>query len=132
MHTIFINTQKKDEIIDITDTIEEFLQLKNSMQGACLIFVKHTTCCITTADLDPGTDRDFLEFLRTITPDIQFRHPHDPSHAPDHILASIIGTSITIPIKNGKLDLGIWQRVILVELDGPRKRELTISLINIT
>lgn len=129
MKTFFIETSHKDEINDITDTIEEILQQNTIKNGACLIFVKHTTCCITTADLDPGTDIDFLEFLRRIIPEMRFRHPHDPSHAPDHILSSIIGTSLTVPIVNGQLDLGVWQRVVLVELDGPRKRELSCMFI---
>lgn len=129
MKTFFIETSHKDEINDITDTIEEILQQNTIKKGACLIFVKHTTCCITTADLDPGTDIDFLEFLRKIIPEMRFRHPHDPSHAPDHILSSIIGTSLTVPIVNGQLDLGVWQRVVLVELDGPRKRELSCMFI---
>ncbi|HEX8965720.1 MAG TPA: secondary thiamine-phosphate synthase enzyme YjbQ [Patescibacteria group bacterium] len=129
MKTFFIETSHKDEINDITDTIEEILQQNTIKNGACLIFVKHTTCCITTADLDPGTDIDFLEFLRKIIPEMRFRHPHDPSHAPDHILSSIIGTSLTVPIVNGQLDLGVWQRVVLVELDGPRKRELSCMFI---
>lgn len=129
MQRFFIETQQKNQIVDITDTIEEMMQQKNLKNGVCLIFVKHTTCCITTADLDPGTDVDFLEFLRKITPEMRFRHPHDPSHAPDHILSSIIGTSFTVPVVHGQLDLGIWQRVVLVELDGPRKRELTCTFI---
>jgi secondary thiamine-phosphate synthase enzyme len=88
--------------------------------------VQHTTCALTTADLDPGTDQDFLDFLSAITPDIQWRHPHDPSHTPSHLLSSLIGPSVTIPVEKGQLNLGTWQRIILVELDGPREREISI------
>ena len=126
MH-LTISTHSKDEIIAITDEIEEILEQQEAENGICVIFVKHTTCAVTTADLDPGTDLDILDFLRAIEPKITYRHPHDPSHAPDHILSSIIGPSVTIPFQNKKLDLGTWQEVILVELDGPRKRNLTIS-----
>lgn len=124
-----ITTHKKDEVIDITDDIESVLEKSDKTNGHCVIFVQHTTCCITTADLDPGTDLDLLDALRKVLPDIQYRHPHDPSHAPDHILSSIIGHSITIPFENKQLDLGVWQRVILIELDGPRERHLKISLL---
>ncbi len=123
---MIIHSNKKDEIIDITEDIEREIKEKEIKNGACLVFAKHTTCCITTADLDPGTDLDFLEAIRKILPKINYRHPHDPSHTPDHILSSIIGPSVVMPVKNTKLSLGTWQRIVLVELDGPRDREVDV------
>ncbi|GAC1653518.1 MAG: hypothetical protein NVS4B12_25250 [Ktedonobacteraceae bacterium] len=58
---------------------------------------------------------------------ISYRHPHNPAHTPDHILSSIIGPSLAVPYANGKLLLGIWQRIVLVELDGPRQRTVHVS-----
>jgi len=121
MKVMQIATNRKREVIDITDRIE----VPNG-EGALTIFVRHTTAAITTADLDPGTDLDFLDFLQAITPQVQWRHPHDPAHAPDHMLASLIGPSVSVPYKDGKLLLGTWQRIILVELDGPRECEIVI------
>ncbi len=127
MKTITITTKKKDEVLDITETVETLLQEMQPVNGVCVIFVAHTTCALTTADLDPGTDRDFLDALRRLLPEIAYRHPHDPSHTPDHILSSIIGASLAIPYTNDKLLLGTWQRVVLVELDGPRRRTVHVS-----
>lgn len=124
-----IQTTKKDEVIDITDDIEQVLSQQNTKNGICTIFVHHTTACITTADLDPGTDLDFLDAIRGMLPEINYRHPHDPSHAPDHILSSIIGPSVTVPFEDGQLQLGVWQRVICIELDGPRRRNISITII---
>jgi secondary thiamine-phosphate synthase enzyme len=62
-------------------------------------------------------------------PKLKYRHPHNPEHAPDHILASLVGPSVTVPVDGGRLVLGTWQRVVLVEFDGPRERELILSLI---
>ena len=124
-----MRTQNKKEIIDITDTIEEELSKQKFTDGICVLFVKHTTACLTTADLDPGTDLDMLDAFEAMMPKLNYRHPHNPSHVTDHILSSIIGPSVTIPVKNGQLDLGVWQRVVLIELDGPRERTLTLSLI---
>ena len=59
----------------------------------------------------------------------RYRHPHNPEHAPDHILSSLIGTTLTLPVEAGSLVLGTWQRVILVELDGPRQRELKLHFL---
>lgn len=127
--TLDIKTTAKREVIDITDEVQKSLSADS---GLVSIFIKHTTAAITTADLDPGTDLDFLDFLKAITPNPPtggWRHPHDPSHAPDHMLASLIGPDVSVPFANGKLLLGTWQRVILVELDGPRERQIELNFV---
>ena len=129
MITLTISTQKKDQVLDITGTIEQYLRDETNAEGLCSIFVAHTTCALTTADLDPGTDRDLLDALRRLLPQLSYRHPHDPSHTPDHILSSLIGPSLVIPYRNRQLLLGTWQRVILVELDGPRQRTVHVSTL---
>jgi secondary thiamine-phosphate synthase enzyme len=121
---IQISTSAKRQVVDITDQIQQQLSGKN---GLANIFVKHTTAAITTADLDPGTDQDFLDFLDSLIPDIKWRHPHDPAHAPDHLLSSIIGPAVSVPFKDGQLQLGTWQRIILMEFDGPRKRDVEVT-----
>lgn len=131
MHKLLMRTQKLKEIVDITDRMQELAEKEKMKNGLCHIFVKHTTCAITTADLDPGTDLDMLDAFETLIPKLEFRHPHDPSHVPDHILSSLIGCSLTVPIQNGELLLGQWQRIILVERSGPRERELTVSFVKL-
>lgn len=120
---ITVQTAKKREIVDISDMVEGAI-----VPGSRYVHVVvlHTTAAVTTADLDPGTDEDFLDFLEAITPARTWRHPHDPSHAPDHLLASMIGPSVTIPVLDDALTLGTWQRIVLVELDGPRERSVAI------
>lgn len=129
MKKLTIKTSKRREVVDITDIVNNLLWKTGAKGGLCNVFVIHTTCALATADLDPGTDLDFLDLLEKIVPDINFRHPHDPSHTPSHLLSSIIGPSVTVPVKDGKLVLGTWQRIVLVELDGPREREVIISMI---
>ena len=127
VETVIVKTRLKDEVVDITETIEAVLQKSKATSGVCFVFVAHTTCALTTADLDPGTDRDFLNALRHLLPKLTYRHPHDPAHAPDHILSAILGPSLAIPFQNSRLLLGTWQRVVLVELDGPRQRTVHVS-----
>src|SRR2546429_4186218 len=127
MKTVTIETTKRDQVVDITETVETQLQEAQAESGICIVFVAHTTCALTTADLDPGTDQDLLDALRRLLPKMSYRHPHDPQHAPDHILSSMLGSSLTIPYIRRQLLLGTWQRVILVELDGPRRRTLHMS-----
>lgn len=122
---ISVQTSGKRSIEDITDLIGEKVNVQN---GTLHVFVQHTTAAIMTADLDPGgTDQDYLDAFEAIVPHMKYRHPHDPDHMPDHILASLIGPSLSIPVKDGKLQLGTWQRIVLVECDGPRERSLFLT-----
>lgn len=127
MRTFTVSSRQKDQVVDITDTIERYLQEEKNAEGLCSLFVAHTTCALTTADLDPGTDLDLLNALRHLLPQLSYRHPHDPAHAPDHLLSTIIGPGLVIPYASHQLLLGTWQRVILVELDGPRQRTMHMS-----
>lgn len=128
MVKITIKTSNKKEVLDITDKINEELQKQNIKDGVCHLFLTHTTASLTTADLDPGTDQDYLNAFEKIIPKLDYKHPHDPSHMPDHILSSLIGTSLTIPVENGQLVLGTWQRIVLIEFDGPRERQVALNL----
>ena len=127
MHTFTVSTHQKDQVLDITDTVERYLREESKGDGLCSLFVAHTTCALTTADLDPGTDLDLLDALRHLLPKMAYRHPHNPAHTPDHILSSLLGPSLVIPYARYHLLLGTWQRVILVELDGPRQRLMHLS-----
>lgn len=128
MRRLKVRTRKKREIVDLTDLLEEQLANTKAVTGICHLLVLHTTAALTTADLDPGTDLDILDAFEAMVPKLRYRHPHDPAHVPDHILSALIGTSLSLPFESGKLILGTWQRVVLVELDGPRQRQLAISL----
>ncbi len=129
MHRITIKTRNKREVLDITETVEALLGKYHSQAtGICNLFILHTTAALTTADLDPGTDLDMLDAFEAMIPKLRYRHPHNPAHVPDHILSALIGTSVGLPVERGKIILGTWQRVVLIELDGPRERELVVSV----
>jgi secondary thiamine-phosphate synthase enzyme len=130
MHRLTIKTHKKREIMDVTEHLESLLYKQyGDKTGVCLLSVLHTTAALTTADLDPGTDLDMLDAFEHLIPKLPYRHPHNPAHAPDHILSTMIGTSLTLMVDRGLLLLGTWQRVVLVELDGPRERELVMAFV---
>jgi secondary thiamine-phosphate synthase enzyme len=129
MKTITVSTQRKDQVVDITETVAEYVRQAEKESGVCVVFAAHTTCALTTADLDPGTDQDLLQALRKVLPQMAYRHPHDPAHTPDHILASIIGPSVSVPYSQRRLLLGTWQRIILVELNGPRQRTVHLACL---
>jgi secondary thiamine-phosphate synthase enzyme len=128
MQRIILKTAKKREVLDITDVVEDQLGNSGNETGVCHLLVLHTTAALTTADLDPGTDLDLLDAFEAMVPKLRYRHPHNPGHVADHILSALIGTSVALPFQNGKLLLGTWQRVVLIELDGPRERELAVTI----
>jgi secondary thiamine-phosphate synthase enzyme len=121
--SLTIRSSQKRQVIDITDSVETGLK----GGGLVNILALHTTAAITLADLDPGTDQDILDALVAMTPKKDWKHPHDPGHFPDHLWSAVLGPSLTLPYKDGKLVLGTWQRLILIELDGPRERQLEIT-----
>ena len=128
MNRLQIKTHKKREVIDLTEQLQAQLHRDHAQQnGVCHLLVLHTTAALTTADLDPGTDLDMLDAFEAIMPKLRYRHPHDPSHVPDHILSALIGTSVSLIVESGSLVLGTWQRVVLIELDGPRQREIAAA-----
>ena len=119
-------TRSKRQIVDITGQVQKRLPASS---GVCFLNILHTTAALTTADLDPGTDLDMLDACEAMMPKLDYRQPHNPEHVPDHILSSLIGTGLNRPVESGSLVLGTWQRVVLVELDGPRERELVLQFL---
>jgi len=73
--------------------------------------------------------RTVLDALTEMVPRLRYRHPHNPAHVPNHILSALVGTSLTLPVADGRLVLGTWQRVVLIEFEGPRRREVAVTLV---
>jgi secondary thiamine-phosphate synthase enzyme len=98
-------------------------------EGLCVLFVAHTTAALTTGEIGEGTEDDLLEVVEQVIPRIRFRHAHDPGHAWSHMASSLLGPSLALPVSAGRLILGTWQSVLLIELDGPRRRNLHVQLM---
>lgn len=127
--TIKISTRRDKQVLDITDRVQHFVSQSGVDTGLCNVFVTHTTAGLTTGESIEGTDEDLMEVLERIIPKIKFRHQHDPSHAPDHMISSIVGPSVMIPVSGGKLEVGTWQSILLVECNGPRERKIVVTVL---
>jgi len=122
---ITVKTNKKEEIIDITSKVNDLIKVEN---GICNIFVKHTTAgLVVNENYDPNICKDFLSLLNEMIPQGKWLHDKIDGNGAAHLKSSLIGCSINIPIICSKLDLGRWQSLMLVELDGPREREVVVS-----
>jgi secondary thiamine-phosphate synthase enzyme len=129
MERFAVKTRRKREVVDVTDRVASLLGQNASGSGVVQLHVLHTTAAVTTADLDSGTDLDYLDAFEVMVPKLNYRHPHNPEHTPDHILSALVGTSASVPFADGRLVLGTWQRLILLEFDGPRSREMVVTLL---
>ncbi len=128
MVSLTLQTSSPKQVLDLTDQVNEELSSQSKTSGLCHLHILHTTAALTTADLDPGTDLDMLDAFEEIIPKLNYRHPHDPSHVGDHIMASIIGSDVLVPFEEKGLILGTWQRIVLVELSGPRERQIILNI----
>ena len=130
MQKLTITTKQEKEIVDLTKILNDLLMKNGHFDGLLFLSVSHTTCSVTTADLDPGgTDKDYLDAITSIMPKLNYKHPHNPEHVPDHIASSIIGTSCFLQVQSGSIVLGQYQKVVLIELNGPGDRRLNISFL---
>jgi secondary thiamine-phosphate synthase enzyme len=123
-----ISTTARKQVVDLTDQVESVIRKAKMQEGLCSLFITHTTAALTTGEVGEGTEQDFLQVVEQMIPRIHFRHAHDPSHAWSHMASSILGPSLMIPVSAGKLMLGTWQSVMLVELDGPRERTVYVTV----
>jgi secondary thiamine-phosphate synthase enzyme len=128
-HLLPIETKRGKEAVDVTDRVNEAISSAGMQEGLCVLFVAHTTAALTTGEMGEGTEDDLLEVVEQVIPRIRFRHAHDPGHAWSHMASSLLGPSLALPVSAGRLILGTWQSVLLIELDGPRRRDLHVQLL---
>jgi secondary thiamine-phosphate synthase enzyme len=124
-----VKTERKSQIIDITARVAAIMRQSAVSEGVCCVYTPHTTAAITVNENDdPNVCEDILEALARLIPEGIWRHDRVDNNAAAHIKASIIGPSEAIPVKDGRLLLGRWQAVMLVELDGPRERRVIVDV----
>ena len=129
MKEFFVKTKRKFQVIDITANIQEIVDRAVVAEGLCCVFVPHATAAVAiNENADPNIGEDLQEALAKLIPEGVWRHDRIDDNAAAHIKASIVGPSETVPVKNGRLLLGTWQSVMLVEFDGPRERKVLVQI----
>ncbi len=128
--TFSLSTTAHMELVDITDTIHAILHEQQIDTGFCYLFNPHTTAGLTINEgADPDVITDIVGAFQQIVP-IHFDYRHREGNSPSHIMASLMGCSLTIAVSKGRLELGTWQRVFFCEFDGPRTRNVRWRLDN--
>jgi secondary thiamine-phosphate synthase enzyme len=129
MQVLSVRSHQREELVEFTDQVQEELKRSGEKEGICFLYVQHTTAGLTVNEnADPDVPRDMLHLLRTLIPQhgMGFRHGEENSDA--HIKASLVGSSVSVPFKDGKLLLGRWQGIFLCEFDGGRERKVIMMV----
>jgi secondary thiamine-phosphate synthase enzyme len=123
-----VTTRRREEMVDLTDAVRGAVAGAGVDEGVCLVYSPHTTCGMAVNEgWDPAVQEDALQHLRDLVP-----HEHEFAHAEgnsdSHIKAMLVGASAMLPVTGGRLKLGRWQAIFLCEFDGPREREVWVTV----
>ncbi len=126
MNRIEVRTASRRQVVDVTARVAA--AVADADGGICHVYVPHTTAAVMINEhADPDVARDLLAAYEAMVPDIRFAHAEGNSDA--HLMTTLLGSSVTVPIEAGRLRLGTWQGIFLVEFDGPRTRQIWVSSV---
>jgi len=121
-------TRQRYEVIDLTADVARVVAEAGIEEGLCSVYVPHATAAIVINENDdPNLCTDLLEALDKLVPEGVWRHDRVDRNGAAHIKSAILGPSETVPVRGGRLLLGTWQAIMLVDLDGPRQRRVVVT-----
>jgi secondary thiamine-phosphate synthase enzyme len=131
--TFSVGTRGDGDVVDITSSVAEAVRNSGLVDGTVTVFVPGATAGVTTIEYEPGLVEDIDELFERVAP-VGREYHHDlrwhDGNGHSHVRASLLGPSLTVPFSGGKLTLGIWQQVVLVDFDNrPRDRELVCQVL---
>lgn len=126
-----VRTRLREECVPITRLVQGILKEEDMRDGWCVVYVPHTTAGVTIQEnADPDVIEDLLSGLDRLVPQHAL-YKHGEGNSPAHIKASLVGSSVTVFVEEGRLLLGTWQGIFLCEFDGPRNRKVWVKTIRI-
>lgn len=126
---ITVPTTRREETIDITSRAKAAVTRAKISEGLVAVTVAHTTAAVfVNENADPDVQKDLLTALERMVPR-DAKYEHAEGNGPAHVKAVLVGNSVTLAVRDGAIDLGTWQGLYFVELDGPRERTATITVI---
>jgi len=124
--TITLETHAATEVVDITARVDALLD--GVRGGSCHLFLRHTTAALMVVTSEKDVPIDIMDILQSLTPQRTYRHD-SPAHVAAHFLSALVGPSLYLPVRDARLALGEFQRVVLMEFEGPRRREIELRLL---
>ncbi|WP_207587919.1 secondary thiamine-phosphate synthase enzyme YjbQ [Halomontanus rarus] len=122
-----VTTDERLTTVDVTDQVEAAIP-EDCEEGMCTAFVQHTTAALVVQENEPRLRGDLESFLSGLVPDEGHAHDELDGNADSHLRATLLGPSAAVPIADGELALGRWQSIFLVECDGPRTRQVSVTV----
>ncbi|GAA0675362.1 secondary thiamine-phosphate synthase enzyme YjbQ [Natronoarchaeum mannanilyticum] len=123
-----VATDRRTDTVDVTDRVAGAIP-DGLETGVCSVFVRHTTAGISVNENESRLRDDTEDFFEELVPDEGHRHDQLDGNADSHLRATLVGASESIPVEDGDLSLGRWQSILLLEFDGPRTREVTVTVV---
>ena len=129
MQEVSVKTHRRNELLDITDQIAKIVNGSKVKQGTVTAFIPHTTAAVTiNENADPSVIHDLLLTLEELIPQYRSGYRHSEGNSDAHLKATLVGSSVSIFIDNGRLCLGTWQGIYFCEFDGPRSRRMMVQI----
>lgn len=127
-----VTTNRRDELIDVTARVQSAIDQHRVKEGYVIVYVPHTTAAVTiNENADPDVQHDLLAKLRAMIPREELYYQHGEGNSDAHLKTSLVGSSVTVLIEDGKLVLGRWQGIYFAEFDGPRRRQMHIKVVSL-
>lgn len=128
--TFTVSTSDGSDVVDVTERVAEAVEDSGVDRGIGLASVRHTTCGLVIQENEEGLVSDLCEALSEILPeDNGYRHDVIDDNAHAHLRAALTGNAASFPVRDGEPVLGTWQRVLLLEFDGPRTRTVEVEVV---
>lgn len=131
--SIRVSTKARDEILDITQQVQRIVSDSGLENGLACVFVAGSTAAITTVEHEPGLVADLQQAMERLYPrgiDYEHHRRWGDGNGHSHVRASFLGPSLTVPVVDGRLQLGTWQQIVFMELDNkPRTRDVLVQVI---
>ncbi|HKA61989.1 MAG TPA: secondary thiamine-phosphate synthase enzyme YjbQ [Methylomirabilota bacterium] len=124
--TIEVQTREATQVVDVTERVGALV--RGAAGAVCHLYLRHTTAGLMVVTGERGVAEDIMDILRTMTPERAYRHD-SPAHVAAHFLSALVGPSVQVPMRDGTLALGEFQRIVLMEFEGPRRREIEVRLL---
>ena len=121
-----VPTAGEIDVIDLTPRVNE--AIAGTSEGLCVVFTKHTTAALTLASLEEGAAQDLRTVLPMLVPQIDWQHL-PPENSTAHVISAIIGASVTVPIHEGRLGVSSFQKLVLIEMQGPQTRTVEVNVV---
>jgi secondary thiamine-phosphate synthase enzyme len=124
-----LQTERRTQLLEVTKGVARLVRDSGVLTGVCHLYVPHTTAGVTiNENADPDLALDIVTALERIAPQ-SAEYRHSEGNADAHVKAALVGSSATVFIRNGQLELGRWQGIFFCEFDGPRLRELRVKVV---